>query len=116
MKQHLGELLEKAIRQSEYPITKIAKRIGYTRQHMYNLFQQPQIDLLLLEEIGNIIHVDFSESVKSLKKYKLTHTAADVVNETNAYIVDGSYKDKYLALLEDYNKLLKEHSKLLKKK
>ena len=115
MKQHLGELLEKAIRQNEYPISKIAKRIGYTRQHMYNLFQQPQIDLLLLEEIGNIIHVDFSESVKSLKKYKLTDAPIDFVNEYGTSISDDNYKNKYLTLLEDYNKLLKEHSKLLKK-
>lgn len=50
---------------SGYPISKLAKRIGYTRQHIYNLFSQQQIDLQLLDEIGKIINVDFSESVKA---------------------------------------------------
>ena len=116
MKQHLGELLEKSIRQSEYPISKIAKRIGYTRQHMYNLFQQPAVDLMLLEEIGKIIHVDFSESVKSLKKYALNTSVANLTEEFYNTNNELNYKDKYLNLLEEYNKLLKEHHRLVKKK
>ena len=55
MRQDLGQILEKAVRQSGYPISKLAKRIGYTRQHIYNLFAQQQIDLQLLDEIGKMM-------------------------------------------------------------
>ncbi len=110
MRQDLGQILEKAVRQSGYPISKLAKRIGYTRQHIYNLFAQQQIDLQLLDEIGKIINVDFSENVKSLKKYS-TNTS----NQNNK-ATDDEFKIKYYALLEEHQHLLKEHQLLIKSK
>jgi len=115
MKQHLGEILEKAIRQSEYPISKIAKKIGYTRQHMYNLFNQNKIDLALIDEIGKIINHDFSDEIKSLKKYG-GHNINNINLNEKPESYDSIYKEKYLRLLEEFNVLLKEHTKLLKKK
>jgi transcriptional regulator with XRE-family HTH domain len=113
MRQDLGQILEKAVRQSGYPITKLAKRIGYTRQHVYNLFAQQQVDLQLLDEIGKIINVDFGDKVKSLKKYSSNET-----QETNTHnIADKEdFKNKYYALLEEHNKLLKEYKILVKNK
>lgn len=112
MKQHLGQILEKAIRQSNYPISKLAKKIGYTRQHMYNLFSQQQVDLELLEEIGKVIRFDFSQHIKALKKYKLDST----INESFPNINDSHFQEKYFMLLEDYNALLKEHNSIIKEK
>jgi len=115
--QHHGEILEQAIRQSAIPISKIAKKTGYTRQHIYNLFQQKSIDLNLILTIGEFIHHDFSDTIQTLKKYKQLHRAefaANTKEEAATYQTD--YKQKYYALLEDYNKLLKEHNKLLSKK
>lgn len=113
MRQDLGQILEKAVRQSGYPITKLAKRIGYTRQHVYNLFAQQQVDLQLLDEIGKIINVDFGDRVKSLKKYSSNES-----QETNTHnIADKEdFKNKYYALLEEHNKLLKEYNLLVKHK
>jgi hypothetical protein len=34
MQQDLGQLLEKEVRKNGYPNSKLAKRIGYTRQHI----------------------------------------------------------------------------------
>lgn len=112
MKQHLGEVLEKAIRQSGYPITKIAKQIGYTRQHMYNLFHQQKIDLRLFDEIGKIIHVDFSENIKQYRKFNTFHSES----ESTILASENIYKEKYLSLLEEHKELLKEYNKLLKNK
>ena len=113
MKQDLGQLLEKEVRKSGYPISKLAKRIGYTRQHIYNLFAQQHIDLQLLDEIGKIIHVDFSESVKSLKKYSSVESQEP---RTVYHLPDNDFKEKYYSLLEEHQQLLKEHQKLLKLK
>ena len=119
--QHLGEILEKEIRQSSFPISKLAKRIGYTRQHMYNLFAQPKIDYALLEEIGKIINVDFSTKIKALKKYSTTaNEELQVLKETREFnyntIDFEKLNYKYLTLLEEHNKLLVEYQKLLKQK
>jgi len=115
--QHHGEILERAIRQSAIPISKIAKKTGYTRQHIYNLFQQKNIDLNLILTIGEFIHHDFSDSIQPLKKYKQFHqaeSAANINEEANGY--QTNYKQKYYTLLEEYTQLLKKHTKLLSKK
>lgn len=110
--QHSGQILEKAIRKSNYPISKLAKRIGYTRQHMYNLFAQPDVDFELLYEIGKIINYDFSIEIKSLKRHSnYSDTLMEELQKNNAIL-----ENKYLILLEDYNNLLKEHQLLLKTK
>ncbi len=113
MSRHIGNILENAIRKSEYPISKLAKRIGYTRQHMYNIFQQAKVDLLLLEEIGKVINYDFTDDVRELKKY-----SAAIKDGYGGKEISPGYENlekKYITLLEEYNKLLKEHSELLKK-
>jgi len=108
--QHHGEILEQAIRQSAISITKIAKKTGYTRQHIYNLFQQKSIDLNLILTIGEFIHHDFSDTINTLKKYKQLHYAEYAVNN------QSSFEQKYYALLEEYNQLLKKYNRLLSKK
>lgn len=114
MRKHIGTILEAAIRKSEYPISKIAKRIGYTRQHMYNLFNQAKVDLFLIEEIGKIINHDFSEDIVELKKYGKSNAVLYAsVNEPLTYS-NSDIERKYILLLEEYNNLLKEHNALLK--
>ncbi|MCD6066280.1 MAG: hypothetical protein K0S33_1106 [Bacteroidetes bacterium] len=113
MQKHLGKILEKAVRESGFPISKLAIRINYTRQHMYNLFQQEKVDLMLLVEIGKIIHHDFSEEVKELGKYNKHETGLSVADPGPGYEV---LESKYIELLEEYNRLLKEYNDLLKKK
>jgi DNA-binding HxlR family transcriptional regulator len=113
MNKHLGSILESAVRKSEYPISKLAKRIGYTRPHIYNLFQQPKVDVMLMDKIGKIINHDFSDEVKELKKYGRVEDTVFIAGESS--VEYGSLEKKYIALLEEYNKLLKEHNELLKK-
>lgn len=106
MKQDLGQILEKAVRQSGYPISKLAKKIGYTRQHIYNLFTQQHINIELLMEIGKIINVDFKQDIKLIKNLSQPYKITEQANE--------NYKEKYIHLLEEYNTLLKEHHQLIK--
>jgi plasmid maintenance system antidote protein VapI len=115
--QHHGEVLEQAIRQSAIPISKIARKTGYTRQHIYNLFQQKSIDLNLILTIGEFIHHDFSDSIQTLKKYKQLHRAefeANTREEAATYQPD--FEKKYYVLLEEHTQLLKKYNKLLTKK
>ena len=107
--QHHGEILEQAIRQSAISITKIAKKIGYTRQHIYNLFQQKSIDLNVILIIGEFIHHDFSDTIQALKKYKHLHYAEYAANNKS------SFEQKYYALLQEHNQLLKKYNKLITK-
>ena len=112
MQKHLGNILENAVRKSEYPISKLARQIGYTRQHMYNLFQQTHVDIALLEEIGKLIRHDFSDEVKVMKKYG-KHANGEPVGEVSAEY--ETLEKKYVALLEKYSELQNEYAELLKK-
>lgn len=113
MDKHLGTIVENAVRKSGYPITKLAKRIGYTRQHIYNLFQQAKIDLMLIEEIGKIINHNFTDEIKELAKYKGHEVGLTIIDPHGPEY--ETLEKKYIALLEEYNKLLKEHHELMKK-
>lgn len=103
--QHRGEIVKRAIRQSGYPISAIAKRLGRSRRWMYLMFDNTQIDLETVIAIGNIIHHDFSDEIKELSGLNpnITDPENTYNNQTKEY-----WKNKYLKLLEDYNDLLKK--------
>lgn len=103
--QHRGEIVERAIRQSGYPISAIAKKLGKSRRWMYLMFDNNQIDIETILQIGNIIHHDFSDEIREMNSIN-TNSFADPENQYNNQTTEY-WKDKYLKLLEDYNELLK---------
>ena len=50
--QHRGEIVERAIRQSGYPISSIAKKLGKSRRWMYLMFDKY---LKLLEDYNELL-------------------------------------------------------------
>lgn len=103
--QHRGEIVERAIRQSGYPISTIAKKLGRSRRWMYLMFDNTQVDLETIMSIGNIIHHDFSDEIKelgSIGNHSFEDPENPYTNQSKEY-----WKNKYLKLLEDYNELLK---------
>ena len=104
--QHRGEIVERAIRQSGYPISAIAKRLGRSRRWMYLVFDNAQVNLETILEIGNVIHHDFSDEIKELNTIN-TNNIHDPENPYNNQTKEY-WKNKYLKLLEDYNELLKK--------
>jgi iron-sulfur cluster repair protein YtfE (RIC family) len=108
---HRGEVLERAVRESGMPITVLAKRLGKSRRHIYDLFQQAQVPVDTLVEIGKIIHHDFSEELPQLIPSSAYFQSVTVMEPIAPYEVDKNadyWKNKYLVLLEKYNALLEE--------
>ena len=108
--QHKGEILEKAVRESGMPLTKLTKRLSKSRRWIYNAFENPNVSIDYILEIGKIIHHDFSEDIAELKKYR---TMAALMHLENVSEIDNNdkqgqdyWKNKYLKLLEKYNQLL----------
>jgi hypothetical protein len=99
--QHKGEIVEKAIRQSGIPLTKLVKRMGKSRKWIYNAFENPHLSIDYILEIGNAIHYDFSFEIKELSSNQ------NIVFEPRPAYQDAEYwKNKYLLLLEEYKTLL----------
>lgn len=105
--QHRGEIIKAAIYKSGVPITALAKRLGKSRRWMYLMFENSNVSLDIVLQIGKLIHHDFTDEIKEF------NTTLDFLNETpTVYEITDSnaayWKDKYLRLLEEYNLLLKQ--------
>lgn len=111
---HRGEILEKVIRESGYSITTISQKLGKSRRWMYFLFENPNVPIEVILQIGKIIYHDFSIEFPNLLAGNF------VVNETskNYEIADVNYwKDKYYALVDEHLlvvKQLREYEKRFK--
>jgi len=106
--QHRGEIVKKAIYQSGMSITLIAKKIGKSRRWMYQMFENNNVSLDLVLEIGQIIHYDFTDEIR-----EINYTKVNLQDNQPTYVKLGSeevefWKNKYLLLLEEYNELLKK--------
>lgn len=101
--QHRGEILKEAIYKSGVPITELAKRMGKSRRWMYLMFENSNVSLDIVLQIGKLIHHDFSKEIKEF------NPNSTIVNEPPTVYENAEYwKDKYLKLLEEYNLLLKQ--------
>jgi hypothetical protein len=108
--QHRGEIVEKAVRQSGYSLTKLTNRLGKSRRWIYHAFENPMLPIETIFEIGKIIHYDFSHELVELKKLD---RKVDSPNEKAAISEENTaedWKNKYLNLLEKYNHLLEKMS------
>ena len=108
--QHKGEVIEKAVRESGFSITRLAERMGKSRRWVYQIFESRTVPVDYILSIGKIIHHDFTEEIKELKTYKVSITD-QILNEPiqpfgNSKEEVEYWKNKYLTVLEKYNDLL----------
>lgn len=110
---HRGEIVERAIRNSGIPLTTIAKKLGKTRQWLYYVFENPNLSLDLIIEIGKIIFYDFSRDIPQIIVNSYSKEQSLDTNFENNQNSDF-WKEKYFNLLEEHLDLLKKFSELNK--
>jgi hypothetical protein len=110
---HRGEIVERAIRNSGIPLTTIAKKLGKTRQWIYYVFENPNVPLDLIIEIGKIIFYDFSRDIPQIIVNSYLKDQSPETNFENNQNSDF-WKEKYFNLLEEHLDLLKKFSELKK--
>ncbi|MFA9212268.1 MAG: hypothetical protein ACEQSR_00275 [Candidatus Methylacidiphilales bacterium] len=103
---HRGETVEKAVRDSGIPISSLAKKLGKSRRHIYNLFQYHNLDWETIAQVGEIIKIDFTDVFPEFKK-QIAQKSSENSIESPIEDIDF-WKNKYISLLEEYNKLLKK--------
>jgi len=104
--QHRGEIIKEAVYKSGYPITALAKRLGKSRRWMYLMFENNNVSLDLVLQIGKINYYEFKTEIK---EFSLSPTALNELSTAykNEEPSAEYWKNKYLKLLEDYSELLK---------
>lgn len=103
--QHRGEIIRKAVYNSGYTITEIAKSLGKSRKWMYLMFENSNVSLDILLEIGKIIHYDFTDEIKEFTPSQNIYEKSSLDSKKDDDV--EYWKNKYLKLLEEYNDLLK---------
>ena len=81
--QHKGEIIEQAVCKSGMPISKLAVKLGITRRTVYNIFDNKDVSLDQILEIGKIIHYYFYKDLKELCKLNYS-VDRDLDNEESA--------------------------------
>jgi predicted transcriptional regulator len=108
--QHKGEIIEKAVRESGFSITRLAERMGKSRRWVYQIFESQSVPVDYILAIGKIIHHDFTEEIEELKSYKMNLASQITNDQQHSFGNDKDeveyWKNKYLAVLEKYNDLL----------
>lgn len=102
--QHKGKIVEQAIRESGYSITKVVEKLGKSRRWIYHLFQNPNASIDFILEIGKIIHHDFYSEIKELKPVIKEYKTSEIINDSAEY-----WRTKYYELMEDHHELIKRH-------
>lgn len=111
--KHEGQIIKKAIAENGLPITVLTKKLGKSRGWFYNIFNSASVSIDKIIQIGTAINYDFSSDISKLKKNYST------VEEPREKYVSAKeeklWKEKYLTLLEEHNKVLKEYADLVSK-
>lgn len=102
---HRGEIVEKVVRSSGMPLTRVAQRMGKSRRWIYNAFETADLSLDLVIEFGKILHYDFSQDIPQIAGHRPVVGDKPITYGENS--VDY-WKEKYYALLEEHNQLLKQ--------
>lgn len=96
---HRGEIVEQAVRSSGHNLSKLAIRLGKSRKWLYDAFDNPNLSIDYIFEIGKVIHYDFSNDLPEFRK---TYTSDAMDN----LVEEPSWKTKYITLLEEHQRLL----------
>lgn len=96
---HRGEIVEQAVRASGHKLSQLALKLGKSRKWLYDAFENPMLSIEHILEIGRIIHHDFIQDIPELRRNYLQTDNAPEVEEVK-------WKDKYITLLEEHQKLL----------
>jgi hypothetical protein len=103
--QHRGEILQKAVRKSGIPLSKVARLVGKSRTWLYNQFESQDVGLDVLLEIGKVIHYDFTTDIDELNRISQLAGAGLADEDAEQYPAETAeyWKNKYLQLLEEFN-------------
>ncbi|TFF39842.1 helix-turn-helix domain-containing protein [Mucilaginibacter psychrotolerans] len=107
MEKHYGQIVEYRVRKNGYSISELAKGLQVNRRSIYNWFNQRNLKKDIILSIGCLLRHDFSEEIPEMFSPDdfncILYTPAKDA-DTNAE--NEHYKNKYVALLEQYNQLL----------
>jgi lambda repressor-like predicted transcriptional regulator len=117
MDKHYGQIVELVIRKNGYSISELARMTHVNRRSVYNWFNQKYLKTEIIYRIGCILKHDFSVEFPDLftkEDFKAIYAPKTVDSQDAIFweLPDHHiWKDKYISLLEQYNKMLLNQTK-----
>ncbi len=108
---HRGQALATAVEITGLGKEEVASKAGYSRSAYYKHIENPQLEYHILIAYGRAIGHDFTEEFPDMPRYSLEEPEekyAPPQNLAEAIRLSELWKDKYLELLEKYNRLIEE--------
>jgi len=108
---HRGRILAAAVEATGLNKETVAIKAGYSRSSYYKHIDNVDLDFYILMAYGKAIKHDFTEELPEMPKYLLEdpeETYTRPVSIEEAIRQRDQWKDKYLELLEKYNRLIEE--------
>jgi predicted transcriptional regulator len=117
---HRGKYVEKAIRNSGISISKVAQKLGTTRQNMYNYFNNEKLDIEIINSIAEVIkEPEMAEKLLQMIMAPEEDTSSVVAEAHPEY--DNEWEERFHNLEEQFTKvnsmftqLLKENARIMK--
>jgi DNA-binding XRE family transcriptional regulator len=103
---HRGEIVEKTLRKSGYSLTKLAAKLGISRNTLYNRFKNADLSYHFIMEVGKVIYYDFTLDFPEMKENVDRSSAAYDLLEKDQTTELWRIEKKYAELLEKHAKLL----------
>lgn len=108
---HVGNVLEQVLRMERIGISELSRKLKVSRRTIYNWFEQENLDLQIILEVGDIIGHDFTvELPESLARNNRHFLGAEDTSPGKNTELDNNsvyfWMNKYISLLEKYNELL----------
>ncbi len=102
-----GTVVEKIVRRSGYSLSKLAAKLGVSRNTLYNKFKNANVSYRFIMEVGNILHYDFTLDFPEMKE------SVELKSENHASKDEEELAAILWRLESKYNNLLEKHNKLL---
>ncbi len=114
--KHAGELVKEVITSRGTNLSLLARRLGRSRQFIYNLFEKERIDNQTLLQLRQELNYPFYELLGNdpgHRTYKGNYLSEsefiDLQEQLELALREKDlWKDKYTALLEQMNRILQE--------
>jgi hypothetical protein len=110
-KLNRGQILATKVEASGINKSAVAGRAGYTRSAYYKHIENPNLDYHILMAYGKAIRHDFTEEFPDMPRYMVDEPEflyGKPKSLEEAIQQSEFWKNKYLELLEKYNKMIEE--------
>jgi DNA-binding Xre family transcriptional regulator len=89
---HIGQLIKRVVRESNIKDVDFAKKIGKSRQNIYDLYKRQDVEVKLLLTICHVLNYDFFHHIYPLKEGTLPETEVSIQLKIKAENLDDLFK------------------------